>query len=286
MRILAISSSETYASKRLFAEAGNLNCEFVVMPIVELAEKNFIIEPGEYDVLYIRNPYVQRSPKYLKDVISLAKKFKNRGKRVVDEVIADGLLGGGKWDDYRVLFANSLPIPKTELFSMQSEFLKQDIFIAKWIYGFKGKNVFLVKSGGSLPGAYPESELMLQEFVNAEYEYKVITAGYKALPVILKFAINKKTKRPDFKNYQVLNISTTAGDHMLAEAVSLAQKAAKILGRELAKTDILESNGKLYILEVNRFPGLQSFEALTKFNVAREFVKYLVSGAKKAYLQN
>lgn len=281
MRILAISSIETYASKRLLAEAANLNCEFVVMPIAELAEKKFKVDPREYDVLYIRNPYVKRSAKYLKDVIFLAKQFKDMGKRVVDAVIAEGLLGGGKWDDYKNLSANSLPIPKTELFSKQSEFFRRDLFIAKWIYGFKGKNVFLVKSGGSLPSVYPENELMLQEFINAEYEYKVITVGFKALPIVLKFAISKKTKRPDFKNYQVVNISAVAEDYVLAEAVSLAQKAAKVLGRELAKTDILEKNGKLYILEVNRFPGLESFERLTKFNVAKEFLLYLQNPTNK-----
>ena len=56
----------------------------------------------------------------------------------------------------------------------------------------------------------------------------------------------------------------------------IAEKASKVLGRELSKIDILEDYmGKLYILEVNRFPGLKSFEELTGFNVAGEFVKYL-----------
>ena len=39
--------------------------------------------------------------------------------------------------------------------------------------------------------------------------------------------------------------------------------------------DILEKDGKFFILEVNRFPGLESFEKLTKYNVGKEFLKYL-----------
>jgi glutathione synthase/RimK-type ligase-like ATP-grasp enzyme len=32
---------------------------------------------------------------------------------------------------------------------------------------------------------------------------------------------------------------------------------------------------EVYVLEVNRCPGLKSFEKLTGFNVIKEFVKYL-----------
>jgi glutathione synthase/RimK-type ligase-like ATP-grasp enzyme len=281
MRILAISSKETYAARRLLAEALVSNCNFVVMPIGELASRQFEVDPEEFDVLYVRNPYQDRSGKYLSGVVDLAKKFKNAGKKVVDAVIANGMLGGGKWDDYEALLSNGLPIPKTEMYNEQSQILKQERFILKWIYGFKGKNVYLAKKGDRILSQHPYSELMLQEYVDAEFEYKVMTVGFKALPVILKFAINPKTKRPDFEKYQVMDLSVTKWDETLNEAVRLAELSSKVLGRELAKTDILERRGRLYVLEVNRFPGLDSFERLTKFNVAKEFMLYLQNSNNK-----
>ena len=281
MRILAISSKETYAARRLLAEALVSNCNFVVMPIGELASRLFEVDPEEFDVLYVRNPYQDRSGKYLSGVVDLAKKFKNAGKKVVDAVIANGMLGGGKWDDYEALLSNGLPIPKTEMYNEQSQILKQERFILKWIYGFKGKNVYLAKNGDRILSHHPYSELMLQEYVDAEFEYKVMTFGFKALPVVLRFAISHITKRPDFEKFQVLDLTVTKEDQILNEAARLAQQSSQVLGRELAKTDILEKNGKLYILEVNRFPGLDSFERLTKFNVAKEFISYLQNSTNK-----
>jgi glutathione synthase/RimK-type ligase-like ATP-grasp enzyme len=169
MRILAISSKETYAARRLLAEALVSNCNFVVMPIGELASRQFEVDPEEFDVLYVRNPYQDRSGKYLSGVVDLAKKFKNAGKKVVDAVIANGMLGGGKWDDYEALLSNGLPIPKTEMYNEQSQILKQERFILKWIYGFKGKNVYLAKNGDRILSQHPYSELMLQEYVDWIY---------------------------------------------------------------------------------------------------------------------
>ena len=58
--------------------------------------------------------------------------------------------------------------------------------------------------------------------------------------------------------------------------IALAERAARVLGRELAKVDIIQdAEGELFILEVNRWPGFQNFEKLTGYNVAGEFVGYL-----------
>jgi glutathione synthase/RimK-type ligase-like ATP-grasp enzyme len=62
--------------------------------------------------------------------------------------------------------------------------------------------------------------------------------------------------------------------------VDLAETGSRVLGRELAKTDILEDyEGKFYILEVNRSPGLRDgFEEGLGVNVVRGFLEYLVRG--------
>lgn len=62
----------------------------------------------------------------------------------------------------------------------------------------------------------------------------------------------------------------------IQKVVALAERAARVLGRELAKVDILEDQrGNLFVLEVNRWPGFQNFEKLSGYNVAWEFVSYL-----------
>lgn len=268
--ILLISNHSSYATLRLVEEAEKQGCKLTVLSVLDLKNVSFEIDFKDFDVLYIRDPYLKQSAEYLPEIIKLAKKFKNEGKKVVDLVIAEGSLGEGKLSDYIKLKNSGILIPETqELTNSQN---LQFPVILKWNYGLKGKNVFFVKDIFGIKRVlekYPQNEIMVQEFIPAEFEYKVITIGYKALPVVLKFGISPKTFRPDFNNFEVLN----SGQAKIV--ADLGQRAARVLGRELSKIDILESLGKYYVLEANRFPGLKSFENLTGFNVAGEFVRYL-----------
>ncbi len=280
MKILVISSKKTYVAKRLIAEAKIKNLELKIMDVASLARLKFKVDVGVYDCLYVRSPYIKGSPRYIPNIVSLAKKFKAAGKKVVDVSIARGRLGEGKWVDYRRLVKANLPIPKTVVLSRRT-IPKYWPFILKWTFGIKGKNVFLIrdqKHFNEVFKQYPKGELLVQEFIPAEYEYKIITVGYKALPVVLRFAIHPVTRRPDFKQHTTLSPWERGGvrvNKKLRRMIALAQKASKTLGRELAKVDILEYHGKFYILEVNRFPGLDSFEQLTKYNVVKDFISYL-----------
>jgi len=287
--ILIISSKIGYVVKRLAQEAKKMKQSIKVFPANQLSG----IQIKDFDVLYIRNPYINGSPKYIPHIIRLAKKFKKAGKKVVDANVALGNLGKGKWEDYKRLMKAGLPIPRTQILSRRT-IPKTWPFILKWVYGFKGKNVYLIKNQkhfNEVFGKFPKGELLVQKFIPAQYEYKIITVGYKALPVVLRFAIHPITKRPDFESYKVLQFGPPllarrgAGGEVerlhfnktkkLLKLITLAQKASKALGRELSKVDILESRGKFYILEVNRFPGLDSFEELTKYNVTKRFLEYL-----------
>ncbi len=273
--ILVISSKDVYAAKRLKQEALHRGILLEVANAANLAKNGFNADLTRYSCLYVRNPYDGNNPRLIPKVVDFAKKFKAAGKRVVDAVLAEGELGKGKWVDYQKLKKAGLPIPKTNfLFKGQPAAIGYPL-IVKWIYGMKGRSTFLVKFEhdlSSVPAHIPKHELMAQEFIRADFEYKVITVGYKALPAVLRFKIKDSGFRVDLKTHGVLKSSA------VPNIIELAQKASKTLKRELAKVDILEAGGKYYILEVNRFPGLESFEKSTKYNVAGAFLEYLQTG--------
>lgn len=274
-KILLISKKKSYAAKRLTLEAKKAGVSLSILAANEITG----INPKNFDVLYVRDPYVKQNPKFLVKVIALAKKFKAAGKKVVDAVIVSGNLGEGKGADYRRLKRAGLAIPNTQVLSRRS-IPKAWPFILKWIYGFKAKHTFLIqnqKHFNEVFEKYPKGELLVQEFVPAEFEYKIITVGYKALPVAIRFKIDNLGFRIDFSSAR--GISTLL---LPAKLIQVAERASKALGRELAKVDILESKGKFYILEVNRFPGFDTFEELTKFNVAKEFIGYLQAKTPKS----
>jgi glutathione synthase/RimK-type ligase-like ATP-grasp enzyme len=317
--ILVISSKKVYAAKQLEIEAAIANCELRIMDLADLVACDFKIDVGSFDVLYVRDPYLNGSAEFLPRIVALAKRFKSAGKKVVDSTIADGEIGKGKWSDYRKLQKAGLPIPLTSINRGRGFKKYQYPFILKWVYGFKAKDVYLMKNQEQLKNIlplHPKNEWLLQKFIQAEYEYKIITIGYKALPVALRFKSKDGGFRMDFKKYQTIQTPTTSprfagysslkkeerlremsedncgasppakegwlakrdgvvGADKIKEIIQLAESASRLLGRELAKVDILESKGKLYILEVNRFPGLKSFEILTGHNTTKDFLGYL-----------
>lgn len=242
-----------------------------ILDVQDLLDLDFKIDITKYSTLYIRYPYLYGSPKYIPNLINLAKQFKKQGKLVADSNITMGKIAEGKWVDYLALKKAKISIPKTAMLTKKT-IPKAWPFILKWIYGFKGKQVFLVNNQNKFEvtfNKFSKGELLVQDLIEADYEYKVVTVGYKSLPIVLRFKILEGGFRVNFEKYEVLESSR------IPKVTKLAQKASKVLGRELAKVDILESKGKLYVLEVNRFPGLDSFEKLTKYNAVKDFLSYL-----------
>jgi glutathione synthase/RimK-type ligase-like ATP-grasp enzyme len=292
--LLIVSPKNVYATRRLKEECARLSMEADFFDVKELAARNFEIEIEKYSALYIRQAWP-----YFEEIISLAKKFADTGKRVVDSNMANGDIDVSKWQMYVQLHTASLPVPQTQLLThvipeatihhggegypgpifldlrLRGDDKLQYPCIIKWVYGFGGKQVYYVKDEKGLQkvlALHPQNELISQELIHAQYEYKVIAVGYKSLPVIMRFEVNKKTYRQNLQQFEVIDFQNKE----IAPVIHLAEQAAAVLKRELAKVDILEdANGALYILEVNRQPGFQNFEKLSGFNVAEVFVNYV-----------
>ncbi len=266
--ILVISSKDSYAAKRLLEEAKLAETGLKIVGADELRGINV----DDFNSLYIRDVYVNQKPRFLAEVISLAKNFRALQKKVVDANVANGHIGQGKWVMYQKLVKAGLPIPKTQPLTSKNLQLTYPV-IVKWIYGFKAQHTYLVDNVTKLKNLqkkYPKKELLVQKFIQADCEYKFITIGYKSLPVALKFKTNDSKFKINFSSGQKVAIG-----QLPSKLVKLAERASRVLGRQLAKVDILEYRGQFYILEANRFPGLESFEKITKYNVTKEFLKYL-----------
>lgn len=262
MRILCISPKNTYAAKRLKDEARKKGSDFEIISPKDLLTKK--IDPRKYDLLYIRFAH----PNF-PGVISLAKEFKKFKKPVVDSEWIFSSMDVSKYTMYKKLSKQGIPIPKTDYLSLSSNNFPK---VIKWVYGFGGKHVWLVKNKKQLEDVlkkYPRKQLIEQEFLNAEYEYKVITIGYKSLPEIIRYKIDPVRKFSDLNQFKIFK------REQVKKVVSLAEKSSRIVGRELAKVDIIESNKKLYVLEVNRSPGLEPNEKATKENIFEKFIAYL-----------
>ncbi len=276
MKLLLISPKKVYATERLVAESVKLDIQITMMDASELAQSNYDIDPANFDALYIRQAYLDfdrtASVEHLQGIISLAQKFQTTGKVVIDQTIAQGNLGLGKYEALMQLQKQGIAIPRTRFLSDATGPHFDFPVIAKWKYGFGAKHTYLLKTSNDLKKMeqkYPPAEIMIQEFVPADWEYKIITAGYRSLPVIIKLKTNHNKFLPDLSQHQTLS------PREAPEVVALAEQASQILQRELAKVDILQAGDQFYVLEVNRWPGLQYFETITKHNAAADFLQYI-----------
>ncbi len=267
MRILCISSKTSYGAKRLTEEAKKLGLVFRIHSPREVELKKGLEK--KFDLLYVRQAY----PNF-PGVIGLAKKFKKLGKTVVDSEWTDENLDVSKTVMYKKLEEAGLPIPETNSLSVQE--CKYPI-IVKWNYGFGGKHVWLVRSKTSLERIlkiYPRKELLAQEFIASEYEYKVVVVGYKALPFVVCYKIDKFRLTADLNKFKILKGQEAEGFLLLAE------QASRVVGRALSKVDIIDSPERAKILEVNRSPGLEPIEQASGVNIFKSFVEYLSSQAE------
>jgi glutathione synthase/RimK-type ligase-like ATP-grasp enzyme len=276
-RILVISPKDVFIAKRILDESTVLGIESVIVPAKDLAKQNLELLAESFDFLWVRFGFP-----YFDGVISLAKLFVKNGKRVVDAdwatasprlpLVASTEVNLSKAWMLDRLYEAGLSVPETDYYLAGSIRFP---CIVKWVYGKSGSSVWFVKSESDVSEIlkeFPAEELIWQEFVQAKYEYKVVAIGCESLPKIFKFKMKADGFKADFATREVV-----LSDEY-KNVVDLAEKGSRVLGRELSKSDILEGvDGKLYLLEVNRSPGLRDgFEDGLGVNVVRGFLEYLL----------
>jgi gamma-F420-2:alpha-L-glutamate ligase len=114
--------------------------------------------------------------------------------------------------------------------------------------------------------------LIVQEFLPANEDYRLLTIGGKVLP----FVISRRPPEGDFRTNFALGADFNAKPaEAFPELVSIAEEASCILRREFAGVDIRHKDGKPMILEVNRRPAFEGFEKSTGYDVAGHFLTYI-----------
>jgi len=229
----------------------------------------------EYDAIIIRSfmPFVAES-------LTLAHLFRAANKVVVDASLTDEGYAISKMHDYLLLAANDVPVPRSRLLfdpTASQAFAAQIGYpcILKGVHGSEGRHVYKVDTPEQLwkrLRQYKTGELMVQEFLPAEEDYRVIVVGYKALPVY----VSRQPRTGDFRTNFEFNEKITP--YPLSQAPRLqhvAEEAARVLRREFCGVDIRCRGETPLVLEANRRPGFKGFEQETGFDVAKAFIAYV-----------
>jgi len=285
MRVVWLGWEEIYTSRRVKEAASQLDLGLDIYDIHDLTfmidGQNALVMGGginlleTYDGLVVRTFYP-----YISEALTLARLFRESGRVVMDSSLTDEGYAVSKMHDHLVMVRHGIPCPRTwQIFNpRQVEATAEKITypcLLKGVHGARGDHVYLVQNPDQLERRlwhYPCGELMLQEYLPAEEDYRIMVIGYKAMPVM----VSRKPPKGDFRtNYALGSRFYRREMSEFPECKEIAENAARVLRREFTAVDIRLKEGLPVVLEVNRQPDFEGFERATKFDVASEVVKHI-----------
>ncbi len=290
MRVVWLGWEEVYTTRRVQEAARQQGLDLLVCNIHDI---QFDIEGGCANLrafgesllktcggLVVRTFYP-----YISEALTVARLFRDAGKVVIDQSLTDEGYAVSKMHDYLVLAEHGLPCPRTwQLFNpRQVEALAEQLrypCVLKGVHGARGEHTYLVHNAEQLHRRlwhYTYGELMLQEYLPAEEDYRVLVIGYRALPVM----VSRRPPNGDFRTNH--SLGGKFAPHPLEEFPgfqSLSEQAARALRREITAVDIRMKGEQPMILEVNRQPDFEGFERATRFDVAGEVARYIQERVK------
>lgn len=119
----------------------------------------------------------------------------------------------------------------------------------------------------------PQRGFLIQEYIENDGDFRVMTVGYKCIggfkrmPKVEKLVLNQS----EGNSVGLANVPEEVAD--------VAEKAARVLGVEVAGTDLVISRqtGEVYLIEVNEAPQFKVFEKRTKVNVPKIILEYCIN---------
>lgn len=199
-------------------------------------------------------------------------------KPIVDERLVTRQTIMSKMATSLDLSKKNLPQPQSFQFQTKKKVLENAAslpypIIAKNPAGRKGENIFKLEDRTKLETFLNEMPAQMpfifQEFLETDGDIRVLVVGYTAIG-----AMKRHLVPGDFR----ANISQGADAEkfeLTEETTSIAEKAARVTETEFAGVDLLESNGKFYIIEVNRAPQFRGFKKYTGLDPSPFIIDYL-----------
>lgn len=285
MNILWLGWRELYTARRIREAA---EAQGVGLTVAEIFDLTFVaagprtgLFMGAADVLAAYDALIMRTfHPYIAEGLTVARLFREAGRAVVDESLTSEGYAISKMHDTLVLARAGLPVPRTwQIFDPAAvETLAAEIgypVILKGVQGSHGTQVHIAHDAGGLRRRLwtrPAGELTLQEYLPADEDYRVITVGYRALPVLVSRRPAPGDFRTNFAAGGEFRVRTFEEFPALRE---LGERAARALRREFAAVDIRYRGDAPLILEVNRRPDFEGFEGASGYDVAGALLRYV-----------
>lgn len=153
--------------------------------------------------------------------------------------------------------------------------------IMKLLSGFGGEGVMIMESKEAAKATIHTMKTLKQEILIEEYlpnpgeDIRGIVAGDEVIASFKRIA-SKGEKKAN------IHLGGRGVDFRLTpDMEEIVLKSAKAIGSKICAVDLVESKGKVYVIETNINPGLKGIEKASTINVAQRIMDYVKGEVKK-----
>lgn len=193
--------------------------------------------------------------------------------RVLNQDVCNTMASYDKMTQHYILQKHNIPTLPSYLYTGYKD-VRHPIkkpFVAKTIEGSRGVEVFLVKTDEELREivqTYGAGNVLIQQFVPNRKDYRIITIGDTVIGGVL--CVNDN----DFRtNAFVGGSREKINPTNKMKKMALAAKNA--LNAECTGIDMIESDNRYYVLEVNIFPMFMGFENATGIDFVENLARHI-----------
>ena len=236
------------------------------------------LEASDFDVLFIR-----RTRGLVEQIMDFAE-FAERANPAL--VVADPIASFGRPTskvESIIRRAAKFPQPDTQVITNSQTLGDGTLFpvIAKPTHGAAGKGVEKCLSKTELhnylekidrDSLYNGYGTLVQQALEIDHEFRVMVVDGRALGCVTKQSIAEK---PDVRNAAQGASFTNYEGANREDVMNFAENLSKFLEQDISGVDIIQSAGKLYVIECNRNPQFQEFDFATQSRTAEAIVQML-----------
>ncbi len=152
--------------------------------------------------------------------------------------------------------------------------------VLKTLTGSKGIGVFVAESNEGLKSTLqaiwkinPDIEIIMQTYLDADYDIRVHVLGDKVIAAMKRFKIKK-----DFRSNYSLGGKIEKVD-LTEEQEKIAINAAQAVGAVWAGVDIItnKKDKKNYVIEINSSPGTEGIEKATRKDIVSKVINFVLN---------
>jgi glutathione synthase/RimK-type ligase-like ATP-grasp enzyme len=127
--------------------------------------------------------------------------------------------------------------------------------------------------------------IVVQEYIESRFDWRVGTINGELLYACRYIIPSETFKIQASVNGHIVycDVESVPADQVPPEVIDLGKEAGNAIGKGLYGVDIKESNGKLYVIEVNDNPSLEGGEDEHYPDMFQKIISYLMTGDACSY---